>query len=47
MPLASFLSVKVERLYIGNYFVEEKNFGAIFDKSLKAIITELGFKEEK
>ena len=36
----------VERLYIGNYFVEEKNFGAIFDKSLKAIITELGFKEE-
>lgn len=36
----------VERLYIGNFFVEERNFGGIFDESLRAIITDLGFKEE-
>lgn len=36
----------VERLYIGNYFVEEKNFGGFFDESLRQIASELGFKVE-
>ena len=34
----------VERLYIGNYFVEEKNFGGVFDESLRLIAPELGIK---
>ena len=33
----------VDRLYIGNYFVEDKNFGGIFDESLKAISSNVGF----
>ena len=36
----------VERLYIGNYYVEEKNFGAFFDESLRIITSELAFHFE-
>ncbi len=34
----------VERLYIGNFYVEEKNFGGFFDESLRIIASELAFK---
>jgi ATP-dependent exoDNAse (exonuclease V) beta subunit len=34
----------VERLYIGNYFVEESNFGGVFDTTLKGISSQMNFE---
>lgn len=36
----------VERLYIGNYFTDESNFGCVFDSTLKSISTILDFTIE-
>lgn len=34
----------VDRMYIGNYFVEETNFGGVFDETIKSISLDLGFE---